>query len=428
MEHLLYRNDSFYFNRRVPKAIRHLDKREIIRFSLKTKDRKKAARLAMRHSEQFEAYWQTLLITGEESDPKVYAAISARASFLGFPYFPAELIAQQPIHKIIQRVEHVAKNDMNEQHAESALGKYAPPSFLLSQVFDRYQEYAKGKIMNKSAHQIRKWANPRIASIKNLIQLIGNKPLTEITREDIQKFRDWWIERIKNDGLSVDSANKQIIFAKAMLEFVNDDLRLGIDIQHLFKKMVLNKEDENRRLPFPSEFIVTNILSSTALADLNDEARWSVFAFAETGAGVNELTGLLPEDIVLDTEIPFIHIRPRQGRSLKTKYRVRTIPLVGYALDAFRACPDGFPRYRDKTDSLSGLLGKYFRTHNLLPTEQHSIYSFRHSFQDRLLAVNTPDRIQADLMGHKFGRPRYGDGATLAHKLEWMRKIQLKPS
>jgi hypothetical protein len=40
--------------------------------------------------------------------------------------------------------------------------------------------------------------------------------------------------------------------------------------------------------------------------------------------------------------------------------------------------------------------------------------------------VNTPDRIQADLMGHKFGRPRYGDGATLAHKLEWMQKIRLK--
>jgi hypothetical protein len=65
-------------------------------------------------------------------------------------------------------------------------------------------------------------------------------------------------------------------------------------------------------------------------------------------------------------------------------------------------------------------------TNNLLPTDQHSVYSLRHSFQDRLTAVNTPDRIQADLMGHKFNRSVYGTGATLVHRLEWMEKIQLK--
>lgn len=43
-------------------------------------------------------------------------------------------------------------------------------------------------------------------------------------------------------------------------------------------------------------------------------------------------------------------------------------------------------------------------------------------------AVDTPDRIQADLMGHKFHRPKYGDGASLNHKLEWMKRIQLKSS
>jgi hypothetical protein len=37
------------------------------------------------------------------------------------------------------------------------------------------------------------------------------------------------------------------------------------------------------------------------------------------------------------------------------------------------------------------------------------------------------DRIQADLMGHKFNRPVYGTGAALAQKFEWMRKVQLKP-
>jgi len=40
--------------------------------------------------------------------------------------------------------------------------------------------------------------------------------------------------------------------------------------------------------------------------------------------------------------------------------------------------------------------------------------------------VDAPDRVQADLMGHKFNREKYGKGSTLEKKLEWMQKIQLK--
>lgn len=79
--------------------------------------------------------------------------------------------------------------------------------------------------------------------------------------------------------------------------------------------------------------------------------------------------------------------------------------------------------YRDNPDVLSTYLNKYLRANDLLPSEKHSVYSLRHSFQDRLLAVNAPDRVQAELMGHKFGRPRYGDGATLKMKSDWLKKI-----
>jgi len=66
------------------------------------------------------------------------------------------------------------------------------------------------------------------------------------------------------------------------------------------------------------------------------------------------------------------------------------------------------------------------RENKLLPSETHTTYSLRHSFQDSLLAANAPDRLQADLMGHKFQRPAYREGTTLAHKLEWLQKIQVK--
>jgi len=150
------------------------------------------------------------------------------------------------------------------------------------------------------------------------------------------------------------------------------------------------------------------------------------YILSETGARPSEIVGLLPEDIKLDAEIPHISITDRRERPLKTTHSQRDIPLIGFALEAFKAMPEGFPKYRDKSDQLSAAVNKFLRENKLFPTKQHSMYSLRHSFQDRVLNVNAPDRVQAELMGHKFHRPKYGDGATLKLKLEWLYKVRLK--
>lgn len=64
----------------------------------------------------------------------------------------------------------------------------------------------------------------------------------------------------------------------------------------------------------------------------------------------------------------------------------------------------------------------------MLPSEDHTTYSLRHSFQDRLIDVDAPNRVQSDLMGHKFQGEKYGKGSTLEKKLEWLQKIQLRKS
>ncbi len=117
------------------------------------------------------------------------------------------------------------------------------------------------------------------------------------------------------------------------------------------------------------------------------------------------------------------HIRPNSIRQLKTPHSRRSLPLVGSALYAFRNLPNGFEHYRGRPDALSATLNKYLRTHDLLPTKQHCVYSLRHSFEDRLTAVEPPEKIQAMLMGHKYERERYGDGPTLEQKKNWLEKI-----
>ena len=85
-----------------------------------------------------------------------------------------------------------------------------------------------------------------------------------------------------------------------------------------------------------------------------------------------------------------------------------------------------FNRYFGKPDLISGTINKYCRDNNILPSQNHSLYSLRHSFEDRLTAVEPPDKVQAALMGHKYSRPRYGLGPTLSQKKAWLDRIDFK--
>ena len=91
-----------------------------------------------------------------------------------------------------------------------------------------------------------------------------------------------------------------------------------------------------------------------------------------------------------------------------------------------RENPNGFPRYAGKNAAASGVINKYLRENGLLP-EGGTLYGLRHGFQDRLIEVEAPERIQADLMGHKIQRPKYGKGPSLAQMREWLEKTALHP-
>jgi integrase len=72
--------------------------------------------------------------------------------------------------------------------------------------------------------------------------------------------------------------------------------------------------------------------------------------------------------------------------------------------------PQGFARYRDRSSSMSGTLNKYLKENGLRPTSEHTVYSLRHSFKDRLIAAEAPDSLIDSLMGHRTGKPKYGKG------------------
>jgi hypothetical protein len=92
------------------------------------------------------------------------------------------------------------------------------------------------------------------------------------------------------------------------------------------------------------------------------------------------------------------------------------------ALMAMREQPDGFPRYRDKADSLSALVNQALDARKLRPEPGQTLYSLRHTFEDRLTVVEAPEKVVAALMGHKWHRPRYGLGPSLEQTRDWLNR------
>ena len=88
-----------------------------------------------------------------------------------------------------------------------------------------------------------------------------------------------------------------------------------------------------------------------------------------------------------------------------------------------RACPEGFPHYRDRGELVSANLLKAFRHRGLFPTTDYVIYSFRHAFEKRMLEAGIDYGLRCTLMGHKTDRPAYGDGGSMAYRRDELEKI-----
>lgn len=136
---------------------------------------------------------------------------------------------------------------------------------------------------------------------------------------------------------------------------------------------------------------------------IDDDMRWLIALISDSGMRLAEAAGLLKTDINLETDIPFIKLKPHEWRPLKTANSPRLIPLVGHSLWAYdRILNNGdsvfaFPRYmngsRCNSNSASATLNKWLRP--MLP-DNCVIHSFRHSFRDRLRDVEAPTEIDAN--------------------------------
>ncbi|MBO9574090.1 MAG: hypothetical protein J7497_18020, partial [Chitinophagaceae bacterium] len=255
MQHVLNRNGRYYFNRRVPNEYRAYDSRDYIKVALNTDSLKIATRLAAEKNAALEAYWTTLLKTGEKHSISRYKALVDRCQQLGFTYYYKTFLAEQPLSEIVPRLHYLEKQDLNEKHVEAVLGAEPEPVFRLEDCWDIFLTLSKDKLIDKSEYQIRKWKNPRQRALGNFIACTGNKAISELTRNDIVIFKNWWIDRLDNDGLVSNTANKELVNIKTIITTVADHYNINIKEEYLFKKLQIKRDDAGKRPSFTTEHL-----------------------------------------------------------------------------------------------------------------------------------------------------------------------------
>ncbi|RWQ56508.1 MAG: integrase [Mesorhizobium sp.] len=431
--YLTKRQGNFHYKRRVPVTIAHLDERAPhVRTSLKTDDRGLARRKRDLLEAADDALWASLITKGV-TDParRRYEAAVKRVEALDFTFHGAGYFEQpEAFDDLVDRLRHVLATGQQDQIMEPLLGAIEVPKMTVSKAFELYcDEIVADELVNKSQVQKDQWKKVKKRAISNFIRLVEDKPMEEITIDDAKKIYRHWLARIApKEGKATagassgnrDLGNMRVLY-EAYFKHMGDARR-----PNPFEGLGFSLKKKRSRPPIPTDWIRDTVLKPGNLATLNEEARGILLILIETGARPSEICNLEPHAIRLSNKVPHLSIEPREDpdnpREIKTESSRRLVPLVGVALEAAQRHKAGFPLYRNRENDLSATLNKYLRSNSLLPTKSHTVYSFRHSFEDRMKEGGLDDELRRLLMGHTVDRPKYGSGGSL----DWRRRELMK--
>jgi integrase len=427
------RKGHWYFVRRVPQEFAHLETRSVVFVSTRIRIvddpfARRAKKIIAELDQAQYRIWREKRSGGKPDAQRLYDEARQAAARLGFVYVTAtEGAATLNTDEIVRRFETLGKAQgmQSEKEVAALLGGVDPPSFMVSDLLAEFAGIHGAVLNKKSPAQQKKWRNPKQTALDKFIEVIGgDKPFVSLTRLDAIAWRNHWNERVMTGGIEIDTANKNIGRISVLYKACNSHRQLGLP--PIFDNLRIAGALERQRVAFDPEIVRSRFFAEGMFADLNEQARRIIFLIAETGLRLSEACNLSGTTICLDGDIPHIQVRP-EGREMKTADSLRDIPLVGAALQVMKLQPCGFPRYRDNADSLSALVNQALTVRGLREGARQSLYSLRHTFEDRLTAVEAPEKVVASLMGHKWHRPKYGKGPTLEQKQKWLQKIAFKP-
>lgn len=414
-----------YFQKAVPAALKSRIGKATIKIRLHERDGNYAVQ-CHRLDNQFSALFRAMKNDGNlvPSETKV-AALALLATAGLRPEDRAEEFRFRR-HDGLEEVLHPAQDFLHDFLTE---GDFEPSAVttaafaaldgklpvLLSEAFPVYLD-------NHKNGQDKKFQQSQKQHWDKLVNLLGDKPLKGVTREDARKYRD---HRLAS-GVAPTTVAREINVIRAVFTKAIRELSLGIPNQFAGLEIPRSNRNAHDRLPYTPEEV--SLLVTEALK-VNDERRRIVIALAFTGARLAEIVGLRKQD--LDLKRQSINIQPHSGRSLKTEDSSREVPLLPMAFDALKAQAaqtNGdflFPTYASKdetkADSASNILNKWAK--QFVPAR--TMHCFRHALRDRLRAVLCPESVSKEIGGWSSSHDvsvQYGQGYPVQLKREWLEK------
>ena len=380
--HVFVKEGIYYFSRRIPVDLRQHYSSGRISYSLRTRSRSIALSRANGAACKLDEYWYHLRTQNAELPGK-----------------------------------HLLRHCLARQASLSEQGSLVTPDVLtLSDAvltYLRLKGQGRPETFHRAAHR----------SCGYVIDVCGDKPLTDYIKADANKFRDALIKR----GLAGSSITRIFGTVRAVFNFAVAEE--GLSTTSPFANVYY---DRNAGVSGRSSISMDNIRTvQKKCKEADDEMRWLVAMVADTGVRLAEAAGLLRDDIYRDENGDWmVRIIPHPWRSLKTDSSERTVPLVGsskWAAERIHAQSTGskfaFPRYnatgKTNANSASAGLNKWLKGY--VP-KGATMHCFRHSMRDRLRAVECPSDIvdqiggwQTEGVGH-----RYGIGYPLSVLRQWL--------
>ena len=370
--HMLLRNETYYFLKRVPYDLKDYYSVKRLCFSLKTKSYSSALRMTKSVLQRLEDYW-----------------LGIRLQKMDIPAIN--------LVKPNENVDDISPN------INDALDLYL-----------RLKRIDKDKTFIRTANR----------NVEYIIKVLGNKSIKSYTSIDAGKFRDWLIEQ----GMSNSTVKRVFSSVKAIINLTINEYGLGIT--NPFSRVYLPSIDGEIRESVALEDI-KSIQSVSKKED--DELRWLLLLLSDSGMRLSEALGLSKDDINLNNPISYIRLIPHPWRRLKTRSSERYIPLTKESewacmriLEHNNDSLFAFPKYTSlkgcNANSASAALNKWLKGKLSKP---YVIHGFRHAFRDRLRAVECPSEIIDQLGGWSLRSvgQGYGKGYELSVLSKWMNKI-----
>ena len=377
---MVYKNDPsylwlkghiYYYNRHIPRDVRHHYDVTRLVICLKTRRHDLAVKAAARLSHQLEDYWTTLRFGS-----KTFKVVS-------------------------------------EQRRD------APTLSDALETYMRLKGNSKGKSFGQSAKR----------SVSLAVSTIKNKPLTDYSTLDAAKLRDHMLL----SGLTVATVKRNLSTLRSIINLSKTELGLGFS--NPFSGIFLpDLNDAKVRNPIPEDELISIQKECLNLDDeqrhiislLSDTG----MRLSETlGLLVEDIRvdAFIPHVVVrphpwrqLKTKTSSRKI-PLIGSSLGSAKRIVDDSTSDFA----------FPRYtsakRCNANSASASINKWLKPRL---SEGCVIHSFRHSFRDRLRNVDCPTEVIDQLGGWSSSTvgSKYGQGYSLAKLQEWLLKIEYNSS